>query len=204
VTLFKKVRNKILPPNPYAFNSAIFNRRTVDGFFQNERYFLGIRNTILDEFTLKSQSQKFKETQVFIAGIKSVSMHIRRGDYVSNPYASAYHGTLDLDYFKRAYDFIISKIGTDFTLFIFTDDIEWTQKNITFHPNTFILSNQGFSPAEEIILMSSCQHNIIANSTFSWWGAWLNQNPTKIVVAPRSWTATKVEVDIIPPTWKKI
>jgi hypothetical protein len=99
---------------------------------------------------------------------------------------------------------MVSKIGKDFTLFICTDDIEWTKKNITFHPNTFVLSDQGFTPAVELVLMSSCQHNIIANSTFSWWSAWLNTNPSKIVVAPHSWTATKIESDIIPPTWKKI
>ena len=202
--LMRRIRNKIFPRNPYAYHPNDLKSRILDGFFQNERYFLSIREFILKEFSLREPGKKLTETLEFIRSTPSVSMHIRRGDYVSNPHANAYHGVLTLEYFNKAYTHVVSRIGSDFTLFIFTDDVEWTRRNIKFHPRTFILSNQGFDAAEEITLMSACSHNIISNSSFSWWGAWLNTNPDKIVVGPEHWTATRDLTNIMPPTWIRI
>lgn len=202
--LITKIKNKLFPHNPYTFDPSVFSSNNLEGAFQNETYFIDIREKIIKEFTLKDESIKFVETKKYIKSIPSVSIHIRRGDYVSNLYANTYHGVQPFSYYKKAYDTILDNIGVDFTLFIFTDDVEWAQKNITFHANTYIISTHGFSPAEELLLMSYCSHNIIANSSFSWWGAWLNQNPDKIVIAPQQWTAKNIQSDIIPKSWKKI
>jgi hypothetical protein len=202
--LITKIKNKLFPNNPYTFDPKVFSSNNLEGAFQNETYFIDIRDQILKEFTLKKESEKFIETKKYIKSIPSVSIHVRRGDYVSNPHAHMYHGVQSSEYYKKAYDQIVETVGLNFTLFIFTDDVEWAQKNITFHTNTYIISTHGFSPTEELLLMSYCSHNIIANSSFSWWGAWLNQNPQKIVIAPQQWTAKNIQSDIIPKSWKKI
>lgn len=202
--LINKIRDKLFPNNPYAFDPKIFSSNNLEGAFQNETYFIDIKDQILKEFTLKKESEKFIETRKYIKSIPSVSIHIRRGDYVSNPQAHMYHGVQTFEYYKKAYDHIVNTIGLNFTLFIFTDDIEWTRENITFHTNTHIISEHNFSSAEELLLMSYCSHNIISNSSFSWWSAWLNQNPQKIVIAPQQWTAKNIQSDIIPKSWKKI
>ena len=204
IALIKKIKNKISPPNPYTFDASVFASYILDGVFQNELYFADIREQILKEFTLRVESDKVQETKKYIKSITSVSIHIRRGDYVSNVHANAYHGILPVTYYKNAYQEIVKQIGSNFTLFVFTDDVEWANKNIKFHPQTFMMSTHSFGNAEELTLMSYCNHNIISNSSFSWWAAWLNQNPNKIVIAPQQWTAKNIENDIIPKTWKKI
>lgn len=203
-TFLKKVKNKIFPNNPYSFDPKVFSSNNLDGAFQNEMYFLEIRDQLLKEFTLKNESSKFKETRDYIKGIKSVAIHIRRGDYVSNPHANSYHGVLGLNYFRKAYDTIVQKIGKEFTLFIFTDDVDWTHEHITFHNQTYMMSTHSFKAEEEMLLMSYCNHNIISNSSFSWWSAWLNENTEKIVIAPKQWTAKNITCDIIPKTWTQI
>jgi hypothetical protein len=204
-TLFiNKIKDKLFPNNPYSFDPKVFSSNNLEGAFQNETYFIDIREQILKEFTLKNESEKFIETRKYIKSIPSVSIHIRRGDYISNSHAHTYHGVQTSEYYKKAYDHIVNTLGLNFTLFIFTDDIEWTRENITFHTNTYIISEHNFSSAEELLLMSYCSHNIIANSSFSWWGAWLNQNPEKIIIAPQQWTAKNIQSDIIPKSWKKI
>lgn len=204
VELFNKVKNKISPKDPYAFDSSVFASYILDGAFQNETYFIDIRDRILKEFELKVETDKFKETKNYIKSIRSVSMHIRRGDYVSNPHANAYHGVLPVSYYKNAYDAMTKEIGPDFTLFIFTDDVAWSEKNINFQRKTHMMSAHSFSSAEELVLMSNCSHNIISNSSFSWWAAWLNKNDNKVVIAPQQWTAKNSESDIIPKSWKKV
>lgn len=205
VSMFlRRAVNKLFPANPYAFKSHVFSYKILDGYYQNERYFLHIREHILREFALRAESGIFSETKKFIRSGTGVSLHVRRGDYMRNQYAHSYHGVLGLTYYQKAYEHLVSRIGSDFVLFIFTDDVEWAKENLSFHKNTFILSGQGFNSAEELTLMSHCAHNIIANSTFSWWGAWLNQHPNKIVIAPKRWTAKNDSSDIIPLTWTKI
>ena len=140
--------------------------------YQSEKYFLSIKEIILKEFTLKdstlTQSINLKD---------SVSIHIRRGDYVNN----AHHNLCDLNYYHEAIKYIKSKINNP-TFFIFSDDIEWVKENLKID-NAVYVSGSGIKEYEEMILMSQCSHNIIANSTFSWWGAYLNKNYDKIVMA---------------------
>lgn len=202
--IVKKIKNRIFPVNPYSFYPKVFSSKNLEGVFQNEKYFIEIRDILLKEYTLTTESEKFKESKKYIKNIESVALHIRRGDYVTNPLANAYHRVLDLTYFKTAYEEIVTKIGKDFTLLIYTDDIQWAEQNITFHDQTQVMSKLAFGPSEEILLMSYSNHIIISNSSYSWWSAWLNQNPNKIVISPHKWTAKNVECDIIPSTWIKI
>jgi hypothetical protein len=102
-----------------------------------------------------------------------------------------------------------AKIGNDMHIFVFSDEIEWAKENIKFPYETSYVSpvkSTARDEVEELILMSKCKHNIIANSSFSWWGAWLNQNRDKIVIAPKRWVlkGTNNYRDIIPRTWHKI
>lgn len=176
------------------------------GFYQSEKYFKEIEYIIRREFTLKESlsvvaeeySNKINDVQ------NSISIHIRRGDYISNKSTNFFHGTCNLDYYERAIDYIKEKVESP-TFFIFSDDIEWVKKNLKID-NSICVSNPEIKDYEELILMSKCKHNIIANSTFSWWGAWLNQNPDKIVIGPKQWTVKKTsnELDILPKDWMQM
>lgn len=176
------------------------------GFFQSEHYFKKISSIINKEFTLKnplsSTAQNFKDQ--INTQINSVSIHIRRGDYISNLEANKHHGVCDLPYYQKAISKIKEVLESP-VFFIFSDDIEWTKENLELE-NAVYVSNPDLTECEELMLMSYCKHNIIANSTFSWWGAWLNQNKNKIVIAPQKWLNTDIskQPDIIPPTWIKI
>src|SRR3989344_4984067 len=138
-----------------------------------------------------------------ISGTNSVSVHIRRGDYVTNANTNQFHGLCSLDYYNKAVSFISSK-QNEMELFVFSDDIEWCKENLKYDfPIHFVETNDAHS---DMYLMSLCKHNIIANSSFSWWGAWLNDNFQKIVVAPSQWIAdASVNTqDLIPKGWIKI
>ena len=131
----------------------------------------------------------------------SVSLHVRRGDYVKLQHI---HGLCDLDYYAHAIRFITEHL-TNPHFFIFSDDIQWVTNNLKIgFSHTFVDINHGHDSAWDMWLMANCKHNIIANSSFSWWGAWLNQNPNKIVVAPAQWFADGQQTDIISDDWTKI
>jgi len=173
----------------------------LDGFWQSEKYFSAkggsppkdgqaasggksIESIIRKEFIFKNPpSEQNKKIAKEISAINSVSAHIRRGDYIN----SSQHGLYGKEYYKKAEKIIKKKIK-DPCFFVFSDDTEWAKKNIIFNSKTsYITNNKGVNDYEDMRLMSMCKHNIIVNSSFSWWGAWLNQNPNKIVIAPREW-----------------
>jgi hypothetical protein len=132
-----------------------------------------------------------------LIGSNTVSMHIRRGDYVE---ANDFHPVQNIEYYEKALDMI----GDYQKLLIFSDDIEWCKTNLQFRNINFC---DGFSPIEDMMIMSRCSHNIIANSSFSWWAAQLNENEKKKVIAPTKWFGPKLNLetkDIIPETWIKI
>jgi hypothetical protein len=170
------------------FDAGVFDYKNniyLDGYWQNEHYFLDIRQQICQEFTpvkpLSMQAQKLLEQ---IEGSNSVSLHVRRGDYVSNQATNAVHGTCTLDYYKKAIGYIQQQLDSP-KFFVFSDDMGWCKQELAFIPDkVFVDCTQ--TAIEDLELMKHCQHNIIANSSFSWWGAWLNQN-NKAVVAPKKW-----------------
>ena len=192
--LFSKIKNTI--KRKIGFNQ--------EGLYQSEEYFNNIKDVIKKEFTLKNPlgneagaSEKEMNNSLF-----PISLHIRRGDYVKNKIVREILGTLPLEYYKQAINFVTKNIKNP-TFFIFSDDIEWAKENLKTSLPTVFVSKQGIKDYEELILMSKCKHNIIANSSFSWWGAWLNQNSDKIVIAPKQWFVDKTvdEANILPEGW---
>jgi hypothetical protein len=149
------------------------------GWWQCENYFKDIRDILLGELTLRVTSNTLKN-YIDKLDDNTVSMHIRRGDYVTNTSTNSYHGLCTLDYYNKAIEYFkhADKI------LVFSDDKEWVKAN--FNDKKFIII-ENLSTVEELTLMSECPNNIIANSTFSWWGSWLNNTDNKIVVAPTRW-----------------
>ncbi|MEG1585355.1 MAG: alpha-1,2-fucosyltransferase [Bacteroidales bacterium] len=177
----------------------------MQGYFFSYRYFEQFRDVILNDFTPRELSGAAND---YVAQIKSIphtcSIHIRRGDYVTNQSANAFHGLCSLDYYRQAIALILEK-QPETTFYCFSDDISWCKENLhdTGAKILFVNRHDDTRNFEDLVLMSHCSDNIIANSTFSWWGAWLNQNPSKQVIAPRNLFADKTisTVDIYPPEW---
>ncbi|MBC7981871.1 alpha-1,2-fucosyltransferase, partial [Candidatus Parcubacteria bacterium] len=167
------------------------------GNYHREKYFIEVKDQVLKQFTLKNPLSQTAQDVLKNIDTNSVSIHIRRGDYVNNNH----HGSCDLGYYYKALHHIKSKISSPH-FFIFSDDIQWAKDNMQIGEATFV-SNGDIPEVEELILMSMCSHNIIANSTFSWWAAYLNQNLHKIVIAPKQWTRkeTSDTLEILPKTW---
>ena len=168
----------------------------LNGYFQSEKYFESTQLTIRDELRM-SDVMKIKLLQKYPDISDCVSIHIRRGDYVNQQHN---HPILPIDYYEKA----IEIVGGKNQLIVFSDDLTWCKNNLKFENITYV---DDLIDVENLWLMSLCKHNIIANSTFSWWGAWLNNNPTKIVIAPNLWFGHKLNLntsDIIPNNWIKI
>lgn len=188
------------------FNSYTKNTY-LNGYWQSEKYFLGIREKLLKELVItKSKNEQVIKAENEILNSKAVSLHIRRGDYVSLKSAIEHHGVLPLEYYYLAIH-EIKKQHEDITVFVFSDDITWVKESLKLSDKcVYIDFNKGKDSVFDMYLMSLCKHNIIANSSFSWWGAWLNQNPDKIVVAPKNWFTNK-EIptnDLIPDKWIRL
>lgn len=175
------------------------------GYFNTEKYFDNIQDIIRDDFKLKKFYDEILPIPLRekIRQTTSVSIHVRRGDYVNVKNINKYHGVCEEEYYMRAVNLMRSKLS-NLSFFVFSDDIDWCKKNLKFMEETTFVS--GLKNYEDLILMSECKHNIIANSTFSWWGAWLNKNVNKIIIAPKNWLAsTNIETsDLLLKTWIKI
>lgn len=178
------------------------------GYWQSEKCFNDIENTIRSDFSLREKlTNESEEIANLIRRSKvSVAIHIRRGDYVSNPTTNSMHGTCSLSYYQECVKELAEKFS-DLQLFIFSDDPVWVKANLYYkYPTVFVSHNASERAYEDMHLMSLCEHNIIANSSFSWWGAWLNNNPDKIVFAPKKWFR-KDEIntkDLIPDNWIRV
>ncbi len=182
----------------------------IKGYFQSHNYFSAIEPLLKKEFSLvRPIASIHHETVKKITDNNSVSLHIRRGDYANNKVTSAYHGNLGTQYYTLAADMIAKKTVAEPHFFIFSDDLDWVKKNLSLdYPTTFIEGGSEINCHEEMHLMSLCSHNIIANSTFSWWGAWLNNNADKVVIAPKNWFAqpenNNKTGDLVPESWIRI
>lgn len=199
--------NYIREKNSYAFDKKLLSSPDYiyyEGYFQNEKYFKHLRTALLKEFSLKVPLDE--KNQIVLDKIletNSISIHIRRGDYVDLESTSKIHGTCSLDYYKEAIEYIAKRVK-DPHFFLFSDDIEWVIKNLKLeYPFTVVDFNQD-KGWFDLNLMKQCKHNITANSSFSWWGAWLNENPDKIVIAPKKWSLQKQKGNIIPKDWVKL
>lgn len=174
------------------------------GFFQDTRFFERYTKDIRQMFSFKEElSPENKKIMQKINQTNSVSMHIRRGDYVAQ---KTYHFLLPESYYIRAADYIADRVSNPH-FYIFSDDIKWAKENIHLkYPHTFVDANQRAKGYNDMRLMSACKHNIIANSSFSWWGAWLNETPNKIVIMPNVWLNDdgKWIKNIKPQKWVQI
>ena len=168
----------------------------LNGYWQSEKYFKESEDIIRKDLE-PSDEQFLKLNATPFINDNVVSMHIRRTDYTTS---NGYHPVQTVEYYKKALEII----GEYDKLFIFSDDIEWCRNNLKFDNMIFI---EGNTDIEDLYLISLCKHNIIANSSFSWWGAWLNKNPNKKVIAPSKWfgdMANLNESDIVPEGWIRI
>lgn len=173
------------------------------GYWQSEKYFLEVAAEIRREFSFRQPMENRNvELAKNISQVNAVSLHVRRGDYANNPKTTATHGLCTLDYYQKAIRYIAERVNSPY-FFIFSDDIAWVKINLKIDfPHQYLDHNYGAESYNDMRLMSLCQHNIIANSSFSWWGAWLNPNVDKIVLAPERWFANQTDVrDLLPPNW---
>lgn len=213
-TLFNKIirnklfyRYKVYKEAKFNYDVDFFNQKDaniyIEGYFQSEFYFKKYAKEIRADFEITTPLKD--KTTYFITKMEqvaAVSIHIRRGDYLLHEV----HNTNKEEYYIKALKLIESKIKKP-VYFVFSDDINWAKENFlpTFETH-YIDFNDASSNYEDLQLMASCKHNIIANSSFSWWGAWLNKNPEKIVIAPKKWFNDGIYnySDVVPLNWIKL
>ncbi|MCG6191229.1 alpha-1,2-fucosyltransferase [Maribellus maritimus] len=201
-------------PNYSAFYNEVIDsgRIYMEGYWQNEKYLIDQRNTLIKLFEWKTISKKNVELIAQLEVENSVSVHIRRFDQPKSFKELFYRFRLKLmwriaskKYYLRAIDRVRQRVSKP-VFYVFTDNISWVKQNFFFEKNVnFVDWNRGEDSNQDMLLMSKCKHNIISMSSFSWWGAWLNQNPNKIVIAPRKWAVRfKKDMGIIPSNWTRI
>lgn len=200
-TLFPPARNyKIIKDKETGFDPSIFNLENgtliFEGYWQSFKYFTSCQEIIKNELTFKTRPSSINAQWLeTIKSSESVAVHVRRGDYVTNPKCKDLHGICTLDYYKKAADYLTRHVD-DPCFYIITDDPEWARNELTLPVATKVIDhNLGKTDNEDFRLMTYCKHFIIANSSFSWWGAWLAFNPEKIVIAPKKW----FKIDNFPP-----
>ena len=195
-------KNMCFDPNICMMNDNVY----LDGYWQTEKYFKDIEHTLREELQLVPAPNDWNRIlQDKINDTDSVSIHIRRGDYLL-PSTYKVHGVCPLEYYRAAVDQLTVEVKQPH-FFVFSDDPEWARDNLQFdYPITYIDHNGGDKDYEDLRLMSTCKHHIIANSTFSWWGAWLCSNTEKIVISPKKWFnhSPNDSKDLIPETWRRI
>jgi hypothetical protein len=155
------------------------------GYFQSDKYFIEYREELLDLFMFEKIPLPFNTEK------ENVSLHVRRGDYVGH----SLHTNQTVEYYERA----VEQFSKDVRLVIFSNDIEWCQSNFNFKQEMFFINDPNLKDTDEMYLMSKCDHNVIANSSFSWWGAWMNKSDKNKVIAPKQW----FNIDKIPD-WSDI
>lgn len=176
------------------------------GYWQSEKYFIAAEDLIRKDFTfrmpLEGKNLQLKDS---IQTRQSVSIHIRRGDYLNQKKNTKIMNSCSLDYYYDAIKYISNAVDNP-SFYIFSDDIDWVKSNFQFeHPTFYVDWNTGLDSYCDMHLMSLCKHNIIANSSFSWWGAWLNQNQDKIVIAPKKWFVNgNKDDDLVPEKWLRL
>lgn len=201
---------RLIRERSFRFDSSILelpDNVYLDGFWQTDLYFTEVADMIRQDFTFCVPMST--DNLVIAEKIKScmaVSLHVRRGDYVSDEQTAEFHGSCKLEYYSNAVELLADKVDSPH-FFIFSDDTSWVKQNLKLSfPMTFVESNFPDRGFEDLRLMSLCRHHIIANSSFSWWGAWLNPDPEKFVIAPQRWfNAPEMDTtDLIPSGWVRI
>lgn len=210
-SIFKKIKKFKI----YTFADTVYDSKIMkdsseiifyDGYWQSEKYFDDIKKLIYKKFSFPEiVDLKNKVISEKIKLENSVSIHARRGDYVGHPQLD---GLASIEYYKKAIEYIRLKVKNP-KFFIFSNDLKWCEDNLPLSKDELQLvdGNFGENSYRDMQLMSLCKHNIIPNSSFSWWGAWLNKNPDKIVIAPERWFSEESQFsydDIVPKSWIKL
>lgn len=175
------------------------------GTWQCASYYEEIRKKLLLLFCFDPSKINYNTSKLLvkIRGLNTVSCHIRRGDYLSDTFKDSLGGCCNIEYYKRAIEYIQKKVDNPFFLF-FSDDILWTRSNIKVKQAIYVDFNHDTDAWQDMYLMSKCNHNIIANSSFSWWGGYLNENKDKIVIAPKHWISFLEKDDVTPLNWVRM
>jgi hypothetical protein len=200
---FRVLTQKDLELQPAFFEAGDWTHLV--GFWQSERYFAPHAGTIRDDFAFRAPPGGHLERALDrIRSGASVSVHARRGDYATDADASAFHGVLPREYYRRALE-ELSGAESDLHAFVFSDDLDWCKEHLRLDlPTTYAEASR--SPADDLTLMASCTHHVIANSSFSWWGAWLGEREGSVVVAPLEWVRDPA-VDtshVVPARWIRV
>tara|TARA_R110000787_G_scaffold184181_4_gene296050 strand:+ start:727 stop:1608 length:882 start_codon:yes stop_codon:yes gene_type:complete len=202
---------KVFRESNLRFNDKVLKLKSpiyLEGYFQSYKYFLGEEGYVENIFSFPKGEIEGKNIK-FLSDIEnnnSTGVHIRRGDYLNDKETQEFHGNCGKEYYSKAIDFF-EKQNEDVTFVFFSDDIEWVKNEFNYldSKKIFIVGNTGENNWIDLFLMSSCSHQIIANSSFSWWSAWLNKNKNKKVIAPKNWfaneKANKDANDLIPSSW---
>lgn len=193
---FKVITEDFYPSDKYGY---------FYGTWQSARYLISPKDIKEKfKFIVDNLSEKTKEIANLLGkGVITVAVHIRRGDYQSATFIEGFGNCCPLEYYKRAFSYMNEHIPNAKYVF-FSDDMQWVKDNIKVENAIYVDHNYGVDSWQDMYLMSLCSHNIIANSTFSWWGAWLNNNPQKIVVAPKRWWSTIENDDVVPDSWIRL
>lgn len=175
----------------------------ITGYWQSEKYFSEITAQIRKDFSFRTLLEnKNAELAHQIDQVNSISLHVRRGDYASIPKNATTYELCSLDYYKASIQYITERVKKPH-FFVFSDDPVWVKSNLKIDlPHQYVDHNHGENSYNDMRLMSLCKHHIIANSSFSWWGAWLNSNLDKTVVAPKRWFSNQRKtIDLLPMSW---
>lgn len=214
--LLHRIYKHLFPMKKTEFRERGFNRYYPDifargledtyfrGFWQSYRYFHDFRDIVLSEFSFRHEldDRNLAVYRRALACKTSVSVHVRRGDYLKD---KLYRGLCGLDYYRRSISRAVELVGNDAAFHIFSDDPEWCRGNIVplmgEHECSIVDWNTGSDSYKDMQLMSACRLNIIANSSFSWWAAYLNRREDQIVISPHKWINMPMEYDIQMPHW---
>lgn len=212
-SIIDKIKYKLKPSNMEEYRDTIESFQPevlkkdnvyLRGYWQSEKYFKDIRSTILEEFAFPMHiRENMNDLTEKMQAENSVSIHVRRSDYLSEQNAKVYGNICTEKYYENAVKYIESQIENPH-FYVFTDDLEWAENYFKGDNYTIVDKNRGKDSYVDIYLMSCCKHNIIANSSFSWWGAWLNQNPDKRVLAPKKWFHNHEKEEIVCEDWIRI
>jgi hypothetical protein len=191
--------------NEYVPKSIVEGDVYFDGYWQKSYIVNEVENILRKELVLKlNLSSKILNIENLIASnSNSVSVHIRKTDFISTQENKSIFALCSVNYYYNAIDYFLNNVNQDLMLFIFSDDFEWVRANLNLKLNHFFV--EGNSDNEDLYLMSLCKHNITANSTFSWWGAWLNTNKDKVILTPEKWFNNAMsDKDLVPNNWIRI
>ncbi len=192
------------------FDPAFFElngEAKVEGYFQSQEYFQSFATELRREFVPRKPLRPEHKSLIDQMGEReSVMLHIRRGDYVSNAHTLKVHGICTVDYYRNAMTLLESRLTNKPQYFVFSNDMQWVKDHLPMAQGTVFVQGNENAPELELQIMSSCRHHVIANSSFSWWAAWLGQHDGQIVVAPKPWfdSSENDSTDLIPSGWVQV